>query len=244
MFIGCFQWRFCRALCVFGIALIADAAMAANDAITVAEQRVEPEGPIAFDLPAQPLVRALESYSAASGLQVVYDGTLATGRQSAEVKGVFTPEMALRMLLGGTGLAPRYMAADGFMLVPSPVETSTPQDPRINTAPSLVVARYYGRIQAGLERAFCADSRTRAGGYRIALGFWIGSSGAVTRSALLGSTGDSNLDATIDRTVRDLAIGEPPPAGFAQPVILVVTPELTRDCQAVQEGMQPIRAEP
>ena len=49
-----------------------------------------------FDLPVQPLVSALETYGAVSGWQVVYDGALAKGRQSAAVKGRFAPDVALR----------------------------------------------------------------------------------------------------------------------------------------------------
>jgi TonB family protein len=145
------------------------------------------------------------------------------------------------MLLAGTGLSPRYMAADGFVLVPDP--KSPRQSLPVNTAPYRVVTQYYGRIQAGLRQTLCADRRARAGGYRVAVGLWIGSSGAVTRSALLDSTGDPDLDATLHRAVRDMNIGEPPPAGFAQPIVMVIAPDAMRDCPA-QDGMRQTRAEP
>lgn len=237
-----FGWNatdFCRAFCLtLGLILIGNPAIAANDPTTSSGQRggkVEPSGLMAFDLPAQPLISALETYGAVSGWQVVYESALANGRQSAEVKGAFTPEVALRMLLAGTGLSPHYMAADGFVLVPDPAAKST--------VPPRVVTQYYGRIQAGLRQTFCADRRARSGGYRVAVGLWIGSSGAVTRSALLDSTGDSDLDATLDRAVRDMKIGEPPPAGFAQPVVMVITPDVIRDCLA-ENGISQTKVEP
>ncbi|MBO4224087.1 TonB family protein [Bradyrhizobium neotropicale] len=217
--------------------------MAADDPAAAAERRDRektPPGVMTFDVPAQPLISALETYGAISGWQVVYDADLARGRQSMEVKGAFTPDVALQRLLAGTGLSPRYMAADGFVLVQDPVAKSA----GVNTASPDAVMRYYGRIQAGLRRTFCADRRARAGGYRVAVGLWIGSSGVVSRSALLDSTGDSDLDATLDRAVRSVNIGEPPPAGFAQPIVMVITPDVMQDCLGAQHNVQQSKARP
>jgi TonB family protein len=210
----------------------------ANSTVAAGDRNAETLSLLTFDLPAQPLVSALETYAAVSGWQVVYDGALARGRQSTAVKGRFAPDVALRILLAGTGLVPRYMAADGIVLMPDPSPLSARQNLTVNTAPLPVVTEYYGRIQRGLRQTFCADSRARSGGYRIAVGLWIGPSGAVARSALLDSTGDPNFDATLDRAVRSISIGAPPPAGFAQPVVLVITPDVTRDCRAMPDGMQ------
>jgi hypothetical protein len=222
----------CRGL---GVIAIVNSALAASDRATTEQHGAKVGSPsvVTFDLPAQPLTTALETYGATSGFQVVYEGSLARGRRSAEVRGTFTPEIALRMLLNGTGLLPRYMAADGFVLVPDPAK-SAQQSLVVNTAPLSVVTQYYGRIQAGLRQTFCADRRARSGGYRVAVGLWIGSSGAVTRSALLDTTGDPDLDETLDRAIGEMNVGEPPPAGFAQPVVMVITPDVTRDCLAAK----------
>lgn len=192
--------------------------------------------PIAFDLPAQDLASAIEAYSIASGWQVIYDARLAAGRRSAPVKGRFAADVGLRLLLAGTGLMPERMAADGILLVPGPAAQvqETPFEP----APQ--IRDYYGRIQAGLKRAFCADAQIRSGSYRIPIGFWIGPSGAVTRAAALGSTGRAEIDAAFDRAVRRLSFGEAPPTGFEQPVVILVTPDLLAQCHAA--GPQPARA--
>ena len=63
-----------------------------------------------FDIGGQPLVSALDAYSAATGLQVVYDATLAGGRRAQAVKGSMAPDMALQLLLEGTGLVAVYAA--------------------------------------------------------------------------------------------------------------------------------------
>jgi hypothetical protein len=202
----------------------------------------DPAGLVAFDIPAQPLAAAIERYSVVSGRQVVYDGRLAAGRRSAAVEGLLTPEAALRRLLDGTGLGPRDVAADAFLLVAlPPAAAASRPDPLANTAPPALVEQYYGLIQARLRTALCADSLIRGGGYRLALGFWIGAAGAVSRTALLGTTGSADLDRAIDRAVGGLAVGAPPPAGFAQPVVLVVTPALTRDCRTLAAA-QPAEA--
>ncbi len=190
---------------------------------------------ITFDLPAQALVSAIESYSIASGWQVIYDATLATGRRSAGVKGEFAPAAALHMLLAGTGLVPQYVAADGVILIPDPTAKAA-----IHGDPTALFRGYYGRIQAGLRRAFCADRQIRSGAYRIVLGFWIGSSGTVTRAQALGSTGKPEVDAAFDRAVSALSIGAPPPDGFDQPVVILVKPDLVSQCNVA--GVGPERA--
>lgn len=192
--------------------------------------------PVVFDIPAQELASAIEAYSITSGWQVIYDAGLAIGRQSAPVKGRYAPAVGLRMLLAGTGLMPEHMARDGVMLVPDPVARA--QDAPFEPAPP--VREYYGRIQAGLKHAFCADAQIRSGGYRIPIGIWIGPSGAVTRAAPFGSTGRAEVDAAFDSAVRKLSIGAPPPAGFEQPVVILVTPDLLAQCNAA--GPLPVRA--
>ncbi|MDI4236715.1 secretin and TonB N-terminal domain-containing protein [Bradyrhizobium sp. Arg237L] len=199
-----------------------------------AKSQAAPNEPVAFDLPAQALASAIEAYSVVSGWQVIYDASLAAGRRSASVNGRYAPAAALRMLLAGTGLVADFLAADGAMLVPDPAAT-----PPAPLAPAPHIRDYYGRIQASLKRAFCADARIRAGGYRIAIGFWIGSQGAVTRVASLGSTGHDGADAAFDRAVRRLSIGQSPPAGFEQPVVILVTPDLLAQCNAT--SVQPAR---
>jgi len=207
---------------------------AAADAAAVATpdgRADEADRPLAFDIPAQPLASALDAYSVAAHRDVLYNGQLAVGRRSAAVRGRFAPEAALRLLLEGTGLAPRYVAADAFVLV----ESELPPAPA-NAAAADVVYRYYGRIQASLKQAFCASRRLMPDTHHVAVGFRIGPSGAVFKAELLGSTGDRALDDEIGGTVRSLVIGAPPPPGFAQPVILVLEPpsqNAMRDCNEI-----------
>jgi TonB family protein len=204
--------------------------------------RTLPAGYVVFDIPAQSLISALETYSTITGREILYNGKLVVDRRSAAIDGAYTPQVALSMLLEGTGLSPRYMANDALML--QAVPRSMPRNLAANTAPSTVVARYYGRVQSRLKTAFCVDDRTQPGEYHVAVSFWIGATGLVSDVELLGSTGEAARDAMIDRTLRTLAIDAPPPPGFAQPVTLVVAPwsvGMTHACQAVSTEAQSSR---
>ena len=67
---------------------------------------------------------------------------------------------------------------------------------------------------------------------------WIGASGAVLRSAFLGSSGSRDRDDDLSTMLNGLAIGEGPPAGLPQPVTLVILPRppaATRDCEAMPD---------
>ena len=68
------------------------------------------ERPARFNIPAEPLARALERYGDATGREVLYDTGLALDRRSAAVDGLLTPVEALATLLQGTGLAASFMA--------------------------------------------------------------------------------------------------------------------------------------
>lgn len=60
-----------------------------------------------YDIVAQDLAGALEAFSRASGLSVVTDPALISGKRSRETNGRFSAEAALRQLLAGTGLQAR-----------------------------------------------------------------------------------------------------------------------------------------
>jgi hypothetical protein len=78
---------------------------------------------MAFDIPVQPLAAAIETYAAATGLQVLYNAHLVAGRRSTELVGVLTPQAALQVLLKGSGLVVRYAAPGALVIVaPPPAE--------------------------------------------------------------------------------------------------------------------------
>ena len=194
------------------------------------------ERPIGFDIPAQPLTSALDAYAAATGLEALYDSDLAAGRRSTVVSGVLVPDVALRVLLEGTGLTVLY-TENAFAVVPM---SSNQQ----GNGRGLDHLPYLAIVQGRIERAFCQHPETMPGQYRVALRFRIGTSGEVLHPELLGKTGDLQRDGMIADLLRNLSIGRSPPPGMPQPVIMIVSPRppaLTGDC-GVGESRSPQRA--
>src|SRR5262245_7994984 len=98
-------WPVFRSLCLVGAMLLAGTNLAPglaappefSSAATSNEGEAKSgeskaERAIIFDIPAQSLAAAVDAYSISAHREVVYNGELAIGRQSAAVKGNFTPE--------------------------------------------------------------------------------------------------------------------------------------------------------
>jgi hypothetical protein len=174
-----------------------------------------------FDIPSQSLESALGRYVAVTGHDAVYDTSLAAGRHSGAVHGRLLPDEALRNLLIGTGLTAEFVATTTFVILPLPVGDHG----RKLLVRSPEHRRYYGLIQRGITDALCRSQDVRPGQYRFTTVLWIGSDGAVRRSHRVGSTGISEVDLRIDAALRNVRIGEPPPAGFLQPVLIAIVPK-------------------
>jgi hypothetical protein len=226
--------RYCRVLAA-GAALVAWAQLASAT-----------EQPIEFDVPSQPLASALDAYIAVTGFVVVYNGNLAIGQLSHAVTGRLTPQVALSLLLKGSGLVAEYTASNAFVLLPAPDEPAV-----VNTPLTIGLAalsqqgtaerRYSGLVQGRINDALCAQQGTKPGDYRAAINFRIGVSGEVTQLKLLSSTGDQRRDAAIVDIAGRVAIGEPPPARMAQPFTMVVLPRSsggTIDCPPIKGDQQ------
>ncbi len=82
--------------------------------------------PIEFNIPAQPLTSALNTFAEISGRQVSYPAELAKGRSSSPVIGMHSPDTALGLLLGGTGLTYRFTDAATITLVEEPTTPAVP----------------------------------------------------------------------------------------------------------------------
>jgi len=83
--------------------------------------------PIAFDLPAQPLGESLRDFYRESGEQIVFSEDLVAGRTSPALKGSYTADQALAMLLEGTNLTARRTST-GVVMVEAPQSGSAAGD--------------------------------------------------------------------------------------------------------------------
>jgi hypothetical protein len=190
-----------------------------------------------FNIPSQALSAALNRYGDATGREALYDTSIAAGQVSSDVQGVFTLNEALEKLLSGTGLAARFVAEDSFVLLPP-----SPADRQAPDAPSPAQQRYYGLIQVNLLDALCRSSGARPGRYRFVAVFWIGPDGTVQKSQRLGSAGTADADREIDATLRSVKFNEPPPAGFEQPVLILLVPQapgVTLGCEQAEFRLRP-----
>lgn len=90
---------------------------------------------VSFDIPAQSLAGALTRFSAATGLQVLYDGDLAQNIGAPALKGDYSAEQALRKLLQGTNL--NYRFSNGNTVTLEKAAVVGPQS--ATTMPSVMV---------------------------------------------------------------------------------------------------------
>jgi len=174
-----------------------------------------------FDIPPQSLMTALRAYSVQTGVSVLFDDGMVRDLSSPGVTGNYSPHDALQQLLQGTGLAARYASPMAFTLMPdrSPISARSAPDP-VDVAES---TRFAGRVQAGLERTLCGSALTRPGNYRLAMQLWLDASGRVTRTRLLGSTGNPARDARIELLLDGLILDGVPP-GMPEPLTVLLTP--------------------
>ncbi|MGK8779932.1 hypothetical protein ACRS8P_34115 [Burkholderia cenocepacia] len=93
-------------------------------------------------------------------------------------------------------------------------------------------------IQANLTTALCASPLTRPGDYRLAAQLLIDRGGKVAMVDLLASTGVPARDVAIGRSLRALTLDAPPPAGFPEPVTILLRPAgngIHADCPAADQ---------
>ena len=182
-------------------------------ALLAAGSDASAKDPVRFEIPSQPIATAIDAYSAATGLEVFYDGALATGRRSNMVRGIFAPEGALRELLAGTGLTARATGSRSFTLA-----LSSPTPRRVSSAAD---QSYFAAIQMKVSEALCAHSETRPGDADLLVRLWIASSGTIARAELNDAPDAPAREEAFAAALRGLPVGVPP-ADMPQPVMMAI----------------------
>lgn len=173
-----------------------------------------------FDIPALPLVQALDRYAALTRRPALFSSEMVEGRTSTPVHGRHRPDAALLLLLQGTGLTADIAPGgptDAFVLRRVDTEKA-----RAAIAPN---DDYAGLIQARLWRALCGSGDARPGSYRALLRFEVDRAGALRQVRLLGSTGDATRDRALRSALTGLTLDAPPPPGMPQPVTMLIRPD-------------------
>jgi hypothetical protein len=192
---------------------------------------------VAFDIPSQPLATALQAYCNTASVQILYESYAAIGYMSKPVRGTFTREAALQLLLSGTDLVARFTSANAITIAPpSRDETSVPPphplagaDLALGTLQVTEVAAdarrlesFTNAIQTDIQTALQKNGRLRGADYRVELKIWIDGSRTIEKAELLRSTGDHERDVAISSTLQGLAISEATPANTPQPIRVMI----------------------
>jgi hypothetical protein len=218
-------WRFAVAAAVCLFMAIAFVALAHENKVSAP--------PRWFNIPSQPLAGALQAYGEIAGVQVLYESALAEGRRSVAVKGNFTLEAALRVLLSATDLNVFYTRPDAITIAQPPNERVAVIDPLARIDLSLAPLRvhasveseetsrlqeYSEALQGDIQGVLSKDARTRSGTYRADLKIWIDPSRTIQKTTLIRSTGNEVRDAAIVKDLNGLIISQTPPVNTPQPV--------------------------
>lgn len=193
-----------------------------------------------FHIPQQSLTTALQAYSAASGVAVIFESGVGHGRMSTKVEGEFTREAALKTLLSDSDLIIRYARADAVSLVDPSVPTAdlppaallgsadmaldTLHVPRPgnNSAERNALADYVGAIQSDIQDALKKTPATRGGSYRVGLNLWVDSSRVIRKTEVFRSTGIPGRDVAISTALQGLVFRQAAPANTPQPVRVMI----------------------
>ena len=189
-----------------------------------------------FDIPAQSLADALVAFASTTGLEILVDDALVSGRRSMEISGTFHPTIALRRIVSDPALEIRYLDSGAVTLQPRRTGRSPAGDNDKDPYPVFSAA-----VQAALLKQMCTYSGGAAN-FRVAAQLWIGPDGRIERSLLLDSTGDRGRDAEISQLLTRLVIGQARPADLPQPATVIVVPRASpqsAECGGRRAGHAP-----
>lgn len=171
-----------------------------------------------FVIPAQPLDQALAAFSVSTGLQMLYDSSLAAGRRSSSVSGAMQPREALVLMLTGTGLTARFTSA-GAVVIYAGSTSAVTLNPITATAAPVVgragvnaEARAYAEaVQRQTVEALRQDAGLSGGDYTLSVRLWVSEQGAARRVEILRGSRDAGRDADFMALASGLRFPVPPP---------------------------------
>ncbi|KVP86868.1 secretin and TonB N terminus short domain protein [Burkholderia ubonensis] len=186
-----------------------------------------------FDLPAQPLAKALQDFARITELIVLAPAPLLDACTSAPVRGEFLPRDALERMLAGTGLRAEFARPDEAIIVARPAADTAPatvEAPADSALPidgvgaSDELRTFAGLLQTHLIDALCAQPAAVPGSYRLVAQVRIDNKGAVVAVNMVASSGLASRDAAVLRALRTLRLDAAPPAALPQPVTILLRP--------------------
>ncbi|KVH48780.1 TonB C-terminal domain-containing protein [Burkholderia diffusa] len=192
-----------------------------------------PGSVVHFDLPAQPLAKALQDFARLTELIVLAPAPLLDARTSAPVQGDYVPRDALERMLAGTGLRAEFSRPDEAIIVAQPAADAAPATADTPADAALPIdgigdsgerRTFAGVLQAHLIDALCAQPAAVPGSYRLVAQVRIDNRGAVVAVNMVASSGSAARDAAVMRALRALKLDDAPPADLPQPVTILLRP--------------------
>ncbi|MFK0298750.1 STN domain-containing protein [Brevundimonas sp. NPDC090276] len=192
-------------LCLAGV-LVPIAACAADDALR------------RFEVVAQPLDQALAAFSISTGLQMLYDSSLAAGRRSSPVAGEMQPREALALMLAGTGLTARFTSGGAVVIYAGSTSAVTLNPITATAAPVVGRSRasaearaYAEAVQRQTIEALRQDAVLSGGDYALSMRLWVNEDGVARRVEVLNGSGQAGRDADFLALTSTLRFPAPPP---------------------------------
>jgi hypothetical protein len=169
----------------------------------------------------------------------MYESDSSIGRRSSAVKGEFTREEALRILLGDDDLIVRYARADSVVLL-NPAQAHRDEPPEALRASADIaldtlhvgkaqnepdrgaLADYISVIQQDVQQALRKRGRSTSGSYRVGVELWVDPSRTIRKTEVFQSTGDHDRDVAVAEALQGVIIRQAAPANTPQPVRVMI----------------------
>jgi len=190
-----------------------------------------------FDIPAQPLARALAQFATVSGIDIAYRQSLAAGRRSSPIRGEHTAPVALQMLLQGTGLAARFTGARAAIIYePGAVDAVAPRrgasaapalrlDMAEVRAPVMIGTRdrgghhrYAMAVQGEIRELLRTDGAYEGRAFRLEIRIAVDVDGVIREVTIRRPSGEPDWDRHVVAALTGRALSSPPPEDLSEPL--------------------------
>lgn len=120
-----------------------------------------------FDVAEQPASRGIPAFAKQAGIQILASGDLVTGKRTRQVKGRYSVEEGLRLLLEGSGLTARFNGSGQIVTIqaaPRVTASSTDGEPLIESEDIIVTgSRIRGGVVASKKTVQTQEEMRQAG---------------------------------------------------------------------------------
>jgi len=118
------------------------------------------QSPVALDLAAQPLDKALSALARQSGARIAFSTDLTEGRAAPAVSGNLTVEQALERLLAGSGLVVRSTGDGAYTVAPAPVAGEGARLPSVKVTAAVEAESAWGPVKGYVARDSGTGTKT------------------------------------------------------------------------------------